>query len=196
MASVGYRVDFVLLAGSLPYQGSPRREQASNRQSHHQLRLRGLFTSTWDAQAVCCCTCALDESDLPSSSISALSDALQLEPYLHPSPLRGCGGSGFSGSPKIRPLPGESIKDRGLYFEWHLPCKRMPRKSWVDSGCAWNRTGSDLLPVFTRPRFRVTPPETAVNLKSVDPEAVSRWHMLTSTALTYAVTCYNTWSVY
>ena len=120
MASVGYRVDFVLLAGSLPYQGSPRREQASNRQSHHQLRLRGLFTSTWDAQAVCCCTCALDESDLPSSSISALSDALQLEPYLHPSPLRGCGGSGFLGHLKsdlclVRALRTEGFISSGIF---------------------------------------------------------------------------------
>ena len=51
----------------------------------------------------------------------------------------------------------------------------MPRNAWVDQGSTWNGGSSDLLPVFTRPRPRVTSPAQHVGL-DVEPEAVERWH--------------------
>ena len=117
-------------------------------------------------------------SELPACSISSLSEALSLKPYV-------VDAKSFTWVRRprffwitwdIKPLPGESIVDRGLYFEWSLLRERGARDAWVDSGCCWQGSSFDLLPVFTRRRPRSTAPSTTVDLNTLPPDVVMRWH--------------------
>ena len=177
VASIGYRLDFVLLAGCLPYQETLGGDNMStNRLATRSpldiITVTDLYKMVTEPFAVPVHMMLESLAELPVSSISALSELCASSlTWSMPSPSLGCGGRGFSGSRGMsRPCLVKGLRAVACTFS-----ARGARHAWVDSGCCWEGCPSDSLPVFTRPRPRTTAPTTAVDLSTLPTEAVVRW---------------------
>ena len=161
VTSIGYRLDFVLLAGYLPYQETLGGDNISiNRLATRSPLdvITDLYKMVTESFAVPVHMMLESLAELPVSSISALSEALCLKPYL-------VDAKSFIWVRRrrlfwimwdVQALAGERIENRDLHFQWNFPFARGARDAWVDSGGCWEGCSRDSLPVFTRPRPRTT----------------------------------------
>ena len=176
--SIGYRVDFILLAAGCPghelsttTSGSP---EAGASLFFQIPRIRDLLKASFQVPVE-----MLVESLFPMTpeSLNIISRTLELKPYLVDAKY-------FSWMQRPRlfwvtwaeaAAETEHLIDRGAYFDWVFEASREDKQSWVDPGCCWKAPENTLLPTCSSPTPRSRPPSFPAGVESASDEAQARW---------------------
>ena len=75
----------------------------------------------------------------------------------------------------IEPQGDEILEMKDLWMEWKFPTVRGTPSEWLEENCDWKPKGEPVLPTFTRPQRRTTPPFKPAGLDSATAGAVQRW---------------------
>ncbi|CAE7825917.1 unnamed protein product [Symbiodinium sp. CCMP2592] len=156
VASIGYRLDLVLFTAVSPCHclGGVGDGTATSSTQQQLLfwEIPRVYELLKQSFAVPVHLLLENLADIPDSAIAAFNEALRLKPYL-------VDAKSFTWVRRprlfwvtwgITPLPGEVLRDAGLYYEWQFPIQRPAKDFWVDPGCSWDAEEDTLLPVFTR----------------------------------------------
>ncbi|CAE7439662.1 unnamed protein product [Symbiodinium sp. CCMP2592] len=144
VTSVGYRLDFVLLAAASPC------TSLSKNDASLFFDINRIYSLLRDSFAVPVHLMVENLANIPPDDIRSFNEALDLKPYLVDSKYFT-----WVRRPRlfwvtwgISLMPGETLVDHELFFEWVFPDVRGDKEAWVDEVSSWHVVR--LVPHFLR----------------------------------------------
>ena len=191
-ASIGYKLDFVLVGAGSPCQDLSAlragRKGLEGDKSSLFFEVPRIIKLLKDAFSVPVEFFVENVASMPDADVVTFSEVLETRPvHIDAKYFTHCRRPRlFWASWAVIPQDNEEIVKKPHYDEWIFPDCQKGVDTWLTPGCSWEPGQQALLPTFTRPQRRKKPPYKPAGLETASVEAKQRW-----TADNFFVQVYN-----
>ena len=181
VASVGYKVDLILVGAGSPCQDLSGLNAAGrglegerSRLFFEVPRIIGLVKSHFEVPVE---YFVENVASMTADNVEQFSDVLGVKPiFLDAHHFCHCRRPRlYWPSWKVEAQGTEVLEDMGLWWKWVFPCVRGPASEWLEPGCTWTPKAPGHLPTFTRPKRRQRPPYKPAGVETASAAALERW---------------------